>query len=514
MNDDCKNSSQKRANSRNFFLRLNILIFIGIILLPLSNTLVAMTFYVDNVKGNDRNDGSAETPFASIEHGLAKLNTSDQLEVINTGKPYQRPYPGKKGRGLSIKAGGTLGNPLIINGNGAVITGLSIVPLEKWQKKNTRFYALPFWPMSNMYKGYKSQNYWLDEPQIWWVNGQAAKNCKNAEALAENPGGFWWDKANKEVVFHLPENQAIEKLKIELPANYGFYITSDHVVVKNFYFIHSWNDGFDASGKNQQGVFKNCIAIDNCGQGFSCHGTSNIYYEDCAAIRCASSGSCDVHWCTTRFHRCIFMDNTFEAGIYTHHETSHLYSDCLIVNNRPFEQIWQRATSSQIYDNCVILGGAPDRNILTVENGTVTFKNCTLANAAGICEINAKTRNSLSMDNCLVFNMTDYLFKFKDSAQERVFFRGNLFARSPGIIIDDTIYNADNWEDYLNVNPQDKHSEWVDTDLKDDVYKTEVQLKNRYQRESAVGADLPAEVWTRYEALKKIKATPSGISFE
>lgn len=489
-------------------------ILVGAITLIFACALEAAVFYVDNVKGNDANDGSAKAPFASVEYGISKLKTSDQLEVVNTGKVYQRPYPGASGRNLPVRSGGTLENPLIINGNGAVLTGLSIIPPEKWLKKDNNLYSLPFWPMSNMYKGYKTQNYWLEQPQIWWVDGKPAKNCKSAEELSETPGGFWWDKSNKKVIFNLPKDQKLEELKIELPANSGFYIGGDHVIIKNFYFIHSWNDGFDAAGKNQHGVFKNCVAIDNCGQGFSCHDTSNIYYEDCAAIRCASSGSCDVHWCTTRYHRCIFMDNAFEAGIYTTNESSHFYSDCLITNNRPFEQIWQRGSSSQIYDNCVILGGAPDRNILTMQDGSVAFKNCTIANAAGVCALDASKRGSLSADNCLLINMKNYIFKFDQGAEKRVFLRGNLLVRSPGIIIGDTVYNAENWEAYLKANSGDQYSEWLSSDLGENIFETDIKLKTRYKREAKVGAKLPAEVWKRYEELKKIKATPSGISFE
>ena len=58
-------------------------------------SLSAATYYVDNVKGNDSNDGSKERPVASIEKGLSLLKKSDRLEVApNNGKPYRRPYPG------------------------------------------------------------------------------------------------------------------------------------------------------------------------------------------------------------------------------------------------------------------------------------------------------------------------------------------------------------------------------------------------------------------------------------
>lgn len=471
------------------------------------------TVYVDNVKGSDRNDGSKEKPVASIEKGLSLLKKSDSMEVINTGRPYQRPYPGKQGRGLHIPHGGTFEQPMVISGNGAVLTGLAVIPADKWKEEAPGIYSLPFWPMSNMYKGYKQQDYWLPGTQIWWVDGKAAPNCKSREELGQTPGGFWWDRAAQAVLFKLPEGKKLEDLKVELPANYGFYITGDHTIVKDFYFIHSWNDGFDAAGNPRHGVYKNCIAIDNCGQGFSCHDTSDVYYEDCIAIRCASSGSCDVHWCSTRYHRCIFADNTFEAGIYTTDSTTHLYTDCLVAGNEPFEQLWLNNHSAQVYDNCVIIGKDPGKDILRLQNGTAAFRNCTFMNARGVVSMDNRSYGTLVMENCLVLNMKDYVVKLNDAAPARLFFTGNLYGGAPGLLINGQVFNRDNWEAFLKNNLKD-YSEWLADGAKADEKGTDVKLNNRYKRSSRVGAALPSSVWENYEKIKRVRATPDGVFFD
>lgn len=471
------------------------------------------TVYVDNVKGSDRNDGSREKPVASIEKGLSLLKKSDSMEVVNTGKPYQRPYPGERGRGLNIPQGGTFEKPMVINGNGAVLTGLAVIPADKWKEEAPGIYSLPFWPMSNMYKGYKQQNYWLPGTQIWWVGGQAAPNCKTREELESTPGGFWWNKSARKVLFKLPEGKTLADLKIELPANYGFYITADHTIVKNFYFIHSWNDGFDAAGNPRHGMYQNCISIDNCGQGFSCHDTSDIYYEDCIAIRCASSGSCDVHWCTTRYHRCIFVDNTFEAGVYTTDSSTHLYTDCLIAGNEPFEQLWQNNFSAQVYDNCVIIGTGGERDLLRLQDGMVTFKSCTLMNGRGVVAINDKSSGSLILENCLVLNMKDYIVKLDGVPSIRLFLTGNLYGNSPGLLIGGQVFNRDNWKTFRKDNPKD-WSEWLADGVAANEKGTAVKLKNRYKRDSQVGAALPDSVWGNYDRIKRVRATPSGVFFD
>lgn len=207
----------------------------GILALFAAAGLTAATVHVDNVKGDDANDGSAERPVASIERGLALLKRSDRLEVApNGGKPYRRPYPGAVGRSLDIRLGGTAEQPMVIDGNGAVISGLSAVPADRWKEAGNGVYELPFWPMSNMYKHYAKQDYWLPESRIFFVDGKAAANCLTRAEMEKTPGGFWWSRRQRKLFFRPPEGKTIAELTVELPANAGFYVLADHVRVENF----------------------------------------------------------------------------------------------------------------------------------------------------------------------------------------------------------------------------------------------------------------------------------------
>lgn len=180
----------------------------GILALFAAAGLTAATVHVDNVKGDDANDGSAERPVASIERGLALLKRSDRLEVApNGGKPYRRPYPGAVGRSLDIRLGGTAEQPMVIDGNGAVISGLSAVPADRWKEAGNGVYELPFWPMSNMYKHYAKQDYWLPESRIFFVDGKAAANCLTRAEMEKTPGGFWWSRRQRKLFFRPPEGK-------------------------------------------------------------------------------------------------------------------------------------------------------------------------------------------------------------------------------------------------------------------------------------------------------------------
>lgn len=473
-------------------------------------TLSAKTVYVDNVRGNDSFPGTQKQPVASIHKGLSLLKKSDHLEVINTGKPYQRPYPGQgNAPTYTVAVSGTLENPVVINGNGAVITGLAIIPEGKW-KKEGEFYSLPFWPMCNMYKGYKQQNYWFDKNKIWWVDGKAAPNCKSLDELKKTPGGFWWNKAEKKVLFHLPDGKKLADFKIELPANSGFYIQSSHAIVKNFYVTHSVNDGFDTAGTNYIATYKNCVAVENCGQGFSCHGTGQTYYEDCAAIRCASSGTCDVHWSYSRYNRCIFYDNTFEAGVYTVDEGLHSYSDCIIAGNEPFEQIWQITNSAQHFSNCLILG-TPGKDILKMQDGIVTFRNCTITGGNGFCRVPSSGNGQIAIDSCVITGMEKYLFMLNGTAIKRTLMRGNLYLNNKGISMNGKTYQESNWKEFQELS---KRREKDSLFLNGKTAPVGLKLKNRYGTPIIPGAKLPDSVLKRFEQLKKIKASPAGISFK
>ena len=473
----------------------------------------ANTLYVNNISGSDKNDGLSEkTAFASIEKAFASVKISDRVEIANTGKPYQRSYPGPQGVSLVPAAGGTVEAPLTVNGNGAVMSGLSVIPADKWAAEPKNMYSVFFYPMSNMYKGVKKDNFWFDETQIWWVDGKAAPNCKSVEELEKNPGAFWWNKAEKKLLFHLPENRKIESLKIEIPSNSGIYIHKDHAIVKDLTMIFSWNDGFDIAASPKNVIYKNCIAYNNCGQGFSCHNTGNAYYEDCAAIRCASSGSCDVHWSNSTYKRCIFVNNTYEAGVYATDESIHSYEDCLIAGNRPFEQIWQNNHSKMNFANCVITGNSDTISIVKLMNGSLCFKNCTVTDAASICTVPYSSSASLTVESCVLARCKDFFINIPGIFKDRFYLKGNLYIGGPGNILDKKLYGPENWAEYLKQGIE-SDSEWKNLELTGPL-KTElaeyVKLKGRHT-ETSVGARLPKEVWERYFRLLKAIPTPAGI---
>lgn len=148
----------------------------------------APTLYVDNLKGNDANDGSREKPLASIERACKLVQTGGRIEVTNTGTPYSLPYDGPgKPRGLRLLRGGTAEQPLVVEGNGAVISGLAVIPAEAWKREAEGIYSLPFDPMSNLFRRDMSKNYWLPGTQIWFVDGKPPRTCSTGNRWRKPP---------------------------------------------------------------------------------------------------------------------------------------------------------------------------------------------------------------------------------------------------------------------------------------------------------------------------------------
>jgi hypothetical protein len=103
------------------------LCFLGIVLSAASPGLGA-THCVNNRSGDEANDGlSPETAFATIARAVQRAQTSDTISLANTGTAYREPIP-------LTRLGGTPAQPLVIEGNGATISGLRQLPSERWTK--------------------------------------------------------------------------------------------------------------------------------------------------------------------------------------------------------------------------------------------------------------------------------------------------------------------------------------------------------------------------------------------
>lgn len=399
-------------------------VLITLLFLPMAFA-YSEVIHVNNLTGDDRSDGSESAPLRSIARALEIAGISAEIEIANTGIPYP-------GGNVLRRGGGTPEQPMVIEGNGAVISGLEAIPVEQWMAVEPRIYSLPFWPMSNLLKVSKSPLHWVGVPTIVWMDGEPGINCDSLETLRKTAGGYFWDKPNRIVLFHLPEGKETPKLEIPTGKTGLSVIGSvDYVEVRNLRSEYSWNDGFSTNGTGKNLVFRDCVAINNCGQGFSFHTHSGAIVEDCLIMRNASSGTCDVNEGQVTYRRCVFYKNSYEAGVYALDKTKIIYEDCLILDNEPFEQIWSLTSGTVRFVNCIISGSGKTL-IKAGGGGKAEFLRCLFADADALIHFSGSAE--ISFDQCVFARMDAFApeggkfdpawITFSETITERDIFQG------------------------------------------------------------------------------------------
>ena len=461
------------------------------------------SLWVDNLKGSDANPGTEAAPLATIEKACSIVKKSQKITVVNTGKPYSLPYGGfNKARGLRLTRGGTADKPQIIEGNGAVISGFATIPASCWtrEQEKTNIFSLPFWPMVNSYRNTSSApNFWPDGTPVWFVDNAAAPNCHSLAELEKTPGGFWWNKKEKRVLFALPAGKSLNELRIELPANYGFYLQADHIIVRNFIIIGSWNDGFDSAGRGQHGLYQNCVARNSCGQGFSAHDTTSVTYEDCVA-----SSVCNINLSRTVYKRCVFARNSWEAAVHFYDDADALFEECLIVDTCPAELVWLLDRSSAAFVDSILIGN-PDANLFRMVGGSAALLNCTLLRARGVMNFNNPGISAGMSIRRSVFNQfSRYAVKFPANFYSRRFaFAENCYMSG--------LHHFKGDAQALEPTRFDRSSR-IGLPQLGGRFKAELTGPEK-PRSKRAGAILPDSVWLNYEKWSNAVITPKGITF-
>lgn len=112
--------------------RIQTCLLIVLLLAPCAS---AREIFVDNVGGDDRNNGSspkstgaANGPCRSIAQALKLAVSEDHIVLANSGVPYRESITLQAGR-----HSGTARKPTVLVGNGAILDGSWPVPEESWQ---------------------------------------------------------------------------------------------------------------------------------------------------------------------------------------------------------------------------------------------------------------------------------------------------------------------------------------------------------------------------------------------
>ena len=214
----------------------------------------ATEYHVDSKAGNDANDGlSAETAFRSLERATKCLKAGDVLS-LSSGSVFSES--------LVVWASGTAARPIVVRGNGAIVSGLHPIDAEKWEQKGDDFW----FQASDRYWGALRPRVFIGDEMIS-VSGDP-KDLKPKTAVWRKEGIYFRAESGKS-----PRDYAllggIGRSKAE---HSGVIIDGkSYITVENLVAQHFPNDGFNVHGTCRGLVFQNIVARHNGDDGFSIH---------------------------------------------------------------------------------------------------------------------------------------------------------------------------------------------------------------------------------------------------
>jgi len=392
-------------------LRSQLFGLLGCLLPAFGLAAASETIYVNNRLGSDQFDGRAAAPanggktgpVATIAQALKLVPISGRVSIADTGVDYReavRVQALRKGRAAA---------PLVIEGNGAALSGLVAVPAARWVrlKEDVYFFEnqLPgdpptYGPMPNSnWLGHLRHQGWFTErqaPEIFFLDGQPAPHVRDLAALP--PGGFFYDTQSspRRLYFRLPAGKKLADCAIELPLNAGLFVDDDYVVVRNLASKYSQDDGF-AGFWGIGVIFENCNGSFNCDQGMSLHGTSVTVIDGGLYERNGGCGIADVMSSFTVYRNAVIRDNMIAGALFA--GLGHSLLSCRLYGNYGL-QVNAGTGCALNMTNCLVIGTSADGAADGVSMEIGRLDHCTIVN----CGTGVWVAKSGSIANSVVAN--------------------------------------------------------------------------------------------------------------
>jgi hypothetical protein len=336
-------------------------IFCGLALSALS-----AEYYVDNVKGNDANQGTKEAPFKTFEKALKVLKGGDTLHLVHN---EDQPYRGCLN--INKKYSGTAEKPTVVDGHGALFDGRTVFPASAWKSEGNGIFSKLL--KNNAHVMNHRLGCWSGDFAIVFFDGKDGINCRKKEDL--KPFSYFLFKKNKKAPLHntlyikLPEGKTPDDIKVvTLVDPLGINVGGDYVTIKNVRAQYTGGDCFDSA--NAKGVvFDNVEGSYAMDQGISHHGTE-VTVKNSWFHHNAGCGIVDV-WpaCRSIYINCLIEDNPYRGGVELL-GGEHEMIDCIVRNGSL--SIGRKAKAK--IKNCLIINGG----IICSSPSPVEIVNCTL----------------------------------------------------------------------------------------------------------------------------------------
>lgn len=233
--------------------------------------LSARDIHVDNVKGNDRNDGSSADPrefrhgpCKSILRALKHAQKGDRIVLANTGVPYQEAVVLQGAR-----HSGTPEFPFEIVGNGAILDGTGPVENDDWKNVDGDLFCF--------------QPDFLSHQQVY-LNGRPAAEVKlEAKPSEDDLEPLQWALFRGKIYFRtepkrLPLDYAITHTKLNV--GIGLYAVRN-VVISDLTVQGFTLDGINAADSVFDAQIEGVTCRGNGRSGLYVGGASRVLVNGC-----------------------------------------------------------------------------------------------------------------------------------------------------------------------------------------------------------------------------------------
>jgi hypothetical protein len=210
-----------------------------------------------------RVDGRGQTPgaFVTLAAAAAAVRAGDTIELVAGSGPYREI--------LEVKTAGTAAAPIVIDGNGELVTGFDPFSFT-WNATTSRYeFALPA-PIGNTPGGsanafrqlvtYRGQRLLRDRAGAGFTTGFATLSADGLTlVLGSGSPSEGWEIARRSAVVRISGSK------------WGTAPFHWHHVYRNLRASGSTNDGFNVHGSGVDLRFENIEAFNNFDEGFSAH---------------------------------------------------------------------------------------------------------------------------------------------------------------------------------------------------------------------------------------------------
>lgn len=371
-----------------------------------SLTILGAEYYVDNIKGDDVNPGTKYKPFKNPFRGLKAIKSGDTLHFVANSEPYILDT------NFRIEVAGTKENPTVIDGHGAVVSGLKRRPAKDWKDEGNGVFSVL---LKN--NAHVMDNYWRGGFPIVFFDGKPGKNCQNQESLEPLSYFLYKNRRDRKNPKHnmlyikLPKGKTPDEVEVKTVTRAGIHVHHDFVTVRNLVSEYTPFDGFSTGGGGGKKVCGKEIVLENCearfcmDQGTSQHG-SNFTAKNCWFHHNAGCGIVDVYLaCKTSYFNCLVEYDTYRGGVELL-SGEYLMEGCVIRFNQNKAMTIRRNAKATIR-NCLFIGtkdGKSSGLIIGSDATEVTVKNCTFYGFNKAITLNFIGSSKVTVKNCAFIN--------------------------------------------------------------------------------------------------------------